>query len=67
MTIHAYETLGESGIIWSAENHFCSECTHTYKRTADILSGEDPAAVVGVDENCDIPAMTDPINAGIAA
>jgi hypothetical protein len=67
VTIQAYEILGESGIIRSAENHFCSECTHTYKRTADILSGEDPAAVVGVDENRDVPAMTDPVNAGMAA
>jgi hypothetical protein len=35
VTKHAFNQLGENGIIRSAENHFCSECTHDYKPTAD--------------------------------
>ena len=31
ITRHAFNQLGENGIIRSAENHFCSECTHDYK------------------------------------
>ena len=58
VTKHAFLSLGEKGIVRSAENHFCSECTHTYKDTADILTGEDPAALVGVDENRNVPVLT---------
>jgi hypothetical protein len=35
VTKHAFSQLGENGIIRSAENHFCSECTYDYKPTAD--------------------------------
>ncbi|TFK38885.1 hypothetical protein BDQ12DRAFT_698321 [Crucibulum laeve] len=42
---HAFSALGENGIIRSAEAHSCIECTHKYKRTADIITGDDPAAV----------------------
>ena len=52
--------MGESGIIRSADHHQCSECTHAYKATADIITGDDPAAVVGVDENRVIPALVGP-------
>jgi len=52
--------LGESGIICSADHHQCAECTHAYKATADILTGDDPAGVVGVDENRAIPALAGP-------
>ncbi|TFK36774.1 hypothetical protein BDQ12DRAFT_754967, partial [Crucibulum laeve] len=43
---HAFSALGENGIIRSAEAHSCNECTHKYKRTADIITSDDPAAVV---------------------
>jgi CxC5 like cysteine cluster associated with KDZ transposases/CxC6 like cysteine cluster associated with KDZ transposases len=58
VTKHAFISLGEEGVIRSAENHFCSECTHTFKQTADIITGDDPAALIGVDENCNVPALT---------
>jgi hypothetical protein len=55
VTEHAFKHLGNNGIISGAINHSCSECTHPYKRTADRMTGEDPAAVVGVDEGRDVP------------
>lgn len=60
VTKHAFNQLGENGIIRSAENHFCSECTHDYKPTADRITGDDPAALVGVDENQNVPALNGP-------
>jgi hypothetical protein len=54
----AYNILGEKGVIRSAENHFCSECTHKFKQTADIITVDDPAAVTGVDENHTVPVLT---------
>ena len=53
----AFEQLGESGVIRSANHHECSECTHPYKARADILTGDDPAAVVGIDENRAVPSL----------
>ena len=53
----AFEQLGESGVIRSANRHECSECTHPYKARADILTGDDPAAVVGIDENRAVPSL----------
>src|SRR6202040_2214733 len=58
VTKHAFMLLEEDGVIRSAENHFCSECTHDYKRTADQITGDDPAALIGVDENHDVPVLT---------
>jgi hypothetical protein len=58
VTKHAFLSLGEKGVVRSAENHFCSECTHDYKNTADIITGDDPAALVGVDENRNVPVLT---------
>ncbi|TFK32970.1 hypothetical protein BDQ12DRAFT_572305, partial [Crucibulum laeve] len=46
VTRHAFSVLGENGVIRNAEDHSCDECTHKYKRTADIITGDDPAAVV---------------------
>jgi hypothetical protein len=53
----AFEVLGENGIIRAADMHACSECTHTYKRTADIITGDDPAAMAGNDENRVVPPL----------
>ena len=53
----AFISLGES-VTRSAEDHFCSECTHTFKQTADIITSNDPAALIDVDENCNMPALT---------
>jgi hypothetical protein len=60
VTSQAFTILGEKGIIRSANSHQCSECTHAYKSTADILTGNDPAAVVGVDEHRDVPRLQGP-------
>ena len=53
----AFEQLGENGVIRSANHHECSECTHPFKARADILTGDDPAAVVGIDENRAVPSL----------
>jgi len=65
VTKEAFQVLGESGIIRSADHHQCAECTHAYKATADILTGDDPAGLVGVDENRAVPALAGP-NANLA-
>ena len=57
ITKAAFQVLGESGIIRSADHHQCAECTHAHKAIADMLTGDDPAGVVGVDENRAIPAL----------
>ena len=53
----AFEQLGEKGVIRSANHHECSECTHPFKARADTLTGDDPAAVVGIDENRAVPSL----------
>jgi len=58
VTKHAFILLGKEGVIRSAENHFFSECTHTFKQTVDIITGDDPAALIGVDENHNVPVLT---------
>ena len=58
VTKNAFLSLGEKGLIRSAENYVCSECTHDYKNTADIITGDDPAALVGVHENHNVPVLT---------
>ena len=57
VTNQAFRILGEKGVIRSADNHSCAECTHQYKRTADIITEDDPAAIVGVDENRAVPEL----------
>jgi hypothetical protein len=57
VTKEAFELLGENGIIRAADKHACSECTQVYKRSADIITGDDPAAVAGNDENRVVPPL----------
>ena len=57
VTKQAFIQLGDNGIIKCAQNHSCSECTHKYKETADRITADDPAAVLGVDENHQVPAL----------
>ena len=58
VTEAAYAQLGENGIIRCADSHTCDECTHAHKATADVIGGvQDPAGLVGVDENQTIPAF----------
>jgi hypothetical protein len=56
-TKEVFVQLGEDGVISATKNHSCSECTHEYKETADRITSDDPAAVLGVDENRDVPAL----------
>ena len=58
VTKSAFELLGDKGHIWAAHTHECPECTQPYKATADtLLTGEDPAALVGEDENRVVPPL----------
>ena len=57
VTKQAFSILGENGIIRAADQHSCQECTQPYKRTADIITEDDPAALVGIDENRDVPPL----------
>jgi hypothetical protein len=61
VTQEAFEVLGEQGIIRAADRHACKECTQEYKHMADVISSnQDPAGVVGVDENAVVPALVGP-------
>jgi hypothetical protein len=62
VTREAFEILGEDGIIRAANQHACSECTHKYKHTSDVIT-EDPAALAGVDEDMIVPALNENENA----
>jgi hypothetical protein len=57
VTKEAFVQLGEDGVISATKNHSCSECTHEYKETADRITGDDPVAVLCVDENHDVLAL----------
>jgi hypothetical protein len=58
VTKQAFGILGENGIIRCANNHACSECTHDYKLEADVIpETDDPAGMIGVDENHQVPAF----------
>jgi hypothetical protein len=57
LTKQAFSALGENGIIQAADQHACNECTQPYKKTADIITGDDPAALVGVDEQRAVPRL----------
>lgn len=46
----AFKKLGENGIIRAANHHSCPECIQPYKSRAEIITGDDPAAMVGMDE-----------------
>ena len=54
----AFAKLGNTGIIAPGKNHSCAECSQSYRHTADFMANEDPAAVIGVDENSAVPALT---------
>lgn len=45
------------GIIKCADEHSCPECTHPYKAAPDVILHDDPAAIIGIDENHEIPAL----------
>jgi hypothetical protein len=56
ITKQSFDILGEEGVIRSAQGHHCEECTHKHKKEADVIpEADDPASVVGVDENRNVP------------
>jgi hypothetical protein len=57
VTKRAFTELGEKGKISLASNHTCEECTQKHKNQADFLTEDDPAAIVGVDENRPVPVL----------
>ena len=46
VTTEAFTILGANGIVRVADGHTCSECTHEYKATADIIANPDSTATV---------------------
>ena len=46
VTRQAYSILGENGLICAADQHTCQECTQPYKKTVDIITGDDPAVKI---------------------
>ena len=59
VTTEAFSLLGEAGMIRAADQHTCSECTQGYKAKSDLIINEDPAAIVGVDENQRVPQLAE--------
>ena len=57
VTQGAYQYLGGNGKIALALDHTCAECTQPYKERPDFLTNDDPAAIVGVDENQPVPVL----------
>ncbi|KAF8815378.1 hypothetical protein BYT27DRAFT_7225430 [Phlegmacium glaucopus] len=56
LTYDAFSILGKEGGMRLSDKHACSECTHEHKVFADLLPvANDPAAVLSVDENWDVP------------
>jgi len=50
VTQSAFMILGQSGVIQSAENHSCAECSQPYRAQSDLISNSnDHSAVLGVD------------------
>lgn len=58
VTTQAFQLLGEEGIIRSSDKHACKDCTQEYKKSNDAVL-QDPAAVVGVDENNAVPPLAE--------
>ena len=60
LTHKAYDSLGEKGGIRLSDGHACSECTQDYKATANYIpQNNDPAAILGVDNDAPVPALDD--------
>ena len=50
VTQTVFSTFGNNGIIQSAENHSCDECSQPFQAGSDvILNPNDPSALLGVD------------------
>ena len=54
----AFAKLRNGGIIGPGKEHSCLKCCQPYKATADFMANDDPAAVIGADENSAVPVLT---------
>ena len=54
----AFMKLENTGIIEPGIKHSCSKCSQPHKQTVDFIVNEDPAAVIGADENSSVPVLT---------
>jgi len=60
LTNKAYSVLDKNGGIRLSNGHACLECTQDYKATANYVpQNNDPAALLGVDENRIVPALAE--------
>ncbi len=52
VTREAFNMLGEGGVIKSADQHSCSECTQKYRSTADVIedANANEADIVGMED-----------------
>src|SRR6266568_457788 len=52
VTKEAFNVLGEDGVIKSADQHSCSECTQKYRSTADVIgeANANEADMVGMED-----------------
>jgi hypothetical protein len=53
----AFEFLGNNGVIKNGLHHDCSECTHKFKETSDVIGNVDPSSVVGMEN---VPVASGP-------
>lgn len=65
VTTEAYSILGEDGIIRAADHHACGECTQEYRKSSAAVF-DNPAAVVGIDENHIVPPLAENIEQPIS-
>lgn len=56
-TKEAFRILGNNGMIQVAKGHACSECTQPYKDISDLWPNINAAAMVGMDENRNVPHL----------
>jgi hypothetical protein len=56
-TKEAFAALGNNGIIPISKGHACSECSQPYKAVSDLMPNISGAAMVGMDENRNVPAF----------
>ncbi|KAF8869482.1 hypothetical protein BD779DRAFT_1457355 [Infundibulicybe gibba] len=66
VTVEAFANLGQGGQIKPANGHACSECTQEYKGRPGFIPQQDPAAVVGIDENQPVPSLNIQHEASVA-
>ena len=56
-TKQAFAKLGNQGIIPLAKGHACRECSQPYREPSDVHLNIDAAAVVGMDEQRNVPPL----------